>query len=214
MEAKEFCILSIVQCLKENCMATDDDAISAFTKWFATLDPLQVVHIYDDLNNQVCTRNGLVTETNPTLSHATGASTNAVLIGNTQQASAALFYVLPYLCKSKFVLEACLGALENAQRHIAKFPSKATDTGTDTHCVQHMFTKVLNDLSQSVELSDTQVALDLLNTGTEITSDLHRCFGADCSVNHFLSQQELENPASLSKPPKLGSPQATTQDCG
>ena len=56
-----------------------------------------------------------------------------------------------------------------------------------------------------MELSDTQVALDLLNTGTEITSDSHRCFGADCSVNYFLSQQELENPAS--------SPQPKTQDC-
>ena len=108
------------------------------------------------------------------LSHATGASTNAILIGNTQQASAALFYVLPYLCKSKYALEACLSALENVQRHIEEFPSVADNTGADTRCVQHMFTKVLNDLCQSVELSDTQIALDLLNTGSEKTSDSYQ----------------------------------------
>ena len=185
--AKEWCIQKILACLKEDSRATDDNAIMAFTHWFATLNPLQMVTIYNDLKHQICTANGLVTETNQALSNATGASTNAILIGNTQQASAALFYVLPYVCKSKFALEACLLALENAQHHIAKFPSKAPDTGTDTRCVQHLFTKVLNDLSRSVELSDTQVALDLLNTTSKITSDSYRFFGADCSVNHFLS---------------------------
>ena len=91
-----------------------------------------MVGIYDDLNSQLATGNGLVTETSPMLSYATSASTNAILIGNTQQASAALFYILPYLCKSKYALEACLNALENAQRHIKKFPSVADDTGIDT----------------------------------------------------------------------------------
>ena len=197
MEAKKFCINELLKCLKETPNAIDCNAIAAFTTWFESLDPLQVVGIYDDLNSQITTRNGLVTETSPMLSHATGASTNAILIGNTQQASAALFYVLPYLCKSKYALEACLSALENAQRHIEKFPSVADDTGTDTRCVQHMFTKVLNDLCRSVELSDTQIALDLLNTGSEITSDSYQFFGANFGVNYFLSQQQQNQVTSL-----------------
>ena len=188
MEAKEFCMKNIMECLRENSSATDSNAIEAFLKWFDELDPVQVLTIYDDLSDQICQRNGMVTETNPILSHVTGASTNAILIGNTQQASAALFYVLPYLCKSKFALEACLVALENAQRHVEEFPSVAKNVGTNTRTVQHMFTKVLNDLSRSVEMSDTQVALDLLNTGSEFTSDSYHYFGADFSVNHFHAQ--------------------------
>ena len=192
--AKEFCVREIGLCLGENTNLKDEDSQTNITNWMKQLSPVQVVKLYEDLNKQIVNQNGLVTETNSILSLATGASTNAILIGNTQQATAALFYVLPYLTKNKFVLEACLTALENAQADVEKFPSIADDTGTDKRTVQHMFTRVLNELSRSVEISDTQVALDLLNTGSEITSDSYKFFGADYCVNHFLHHTQPAPP--------------------
>ena len=189
-EAKQFCIANIVSCLQENGAGDTYDSAPCLQKWLEGLEPATVVYLYIDLNSQITDRNGLVTETNPTLSNATGASTNAVLIGNTQQATAALFYVIPYVCKKKVALEACLTALEAAQMHVEKYPSIAEDSGTNKRYVQHMFTRVLNDLARSVELSDTQVALSLLNTGSEITSDTYRYFGANYSVNYFLHRQQ------------------------
>jgi hypothetical protein len=44
----------------------------------------------------------------------------------------------------------------------------------------------MNNLSKSIQLSDTQMALSLLNTGTKITSDSYKYFGADYAVNYFL----------------------------
>ena len=105
-----------------------------------------------------------------------------------QQGTGALFYVVPYICKNKVTLEACLAALEAAQSHVEQYPSAAEDAGTAKQYVQHMFTKVLNDLACSIEVNDTQVALLLLNMGQEITSDTYQFFGADNSVNYFLYQ--------------------------
>ena len=215
-EAKEACIHNIVQCLEEDAMVAaspiaslhqpqqeqhnnhknsrkdDDDTIPSIRAWLENMESHVVIGVYLDLNQQLGYRNGLVTETNPILACATGGSTNAVLLGNVQQSSAALFYVAPYVTKNKVKLDACLVALEMAQQHVEKFPSIATDSGTAKRYVQHMFTKVLNDLSRSIEVSDTQVALSLLNMGSEVTSDSYKYFGADYCVNYFVSHQQEE----------------------
>ena len=56
--------------------------------------------------------------------------------------------------QKKVTLESCLSTLE-----VTKCPSGASDSGGNKRTVQFMFTKVLNDLSKSVQVSDTQVAL-------------------------------------------------------
>eukprot|EP00957_Ditylum_brightwellii_P045907 3482469-Ditylum_brightwellii.AAC.1 len=85
-------------------------------------------------------------------------------------------------------MDACLIALEHAQRHIELYPSSADNTGTARRSVQHIFTRVLNNLSRSIHVSDTQVALSLLNMDLEVSSDSYHYFGANYSVNYFLAQ--------------------------
>jgi len=138
-----------------------------------------------DFAKQLLERNGYVVSTNAMLSNATGSSTNAILLGNTLQSTGALFYVVPYVCKNKVSLQACLIALEAAQQHVTEYPSVAEDSGTLERTVTHMFTRVLNNLSRSIHVSDTQVALSLLNMNLEVSSDSFHFFGADNCVNYF-----------------------------
>jgi hypothetical protein len=83
-----------------------------------------------------------VVETNVTLAKITGGSTNAVLLGNTQQSKAAPFCVAPYICKNKVAVENCVTALARAQAHSSNHPSWAEDAGTDKRTIQHLFTGI------------------------------------------------------------------------
>ena len=174
-------------------------------QWLSSLDCTVVIDLYQNLRDQICDCNGWVVSTNAALHNATGSSTNACLLGNAQQSCASLFYVMPYLCKNKVKLEACLIALEQAQEHVEKYgtnskkPEDITEDGkiTDKRFVQNMFIRVVNELSRSIQISDSQVALSLLNMGTEITSDSYKYFGADYGVNHFMHHFENDvTPAS------------------
>lgn len=67
---------------------------------------------------------------------------------------------------------ACVLALADAQEHVAKYPSRADDTGTDIRTAQHLLTRTLNGLNCKMEISDTQAASALLGFPTEVTSDV------------------------------------------
>jgi len=148
-------------------------------------DATSVIDLYKDLNDQLQNRNAYVVETNETIHVATGSSSNAILLGCALQSKCALFYVAPHMCKNKVAVQACLTALETAQRHIEEHPSTADDALTEKRSVQHMFTRVLNELSRSMEISDTQIALSLLNMGIEVSSDSYHYIGGDYCVNFF-----------------------------
>jgi hypothetical protein len=158
------------------------------------------MEIYSNLNVQLPNLNGLVVETNPTLANATGSSTNAILMGNSQQSKASLFYVAPYICKNKVALDSCLQALNKAQQHIDNYPSAASNSGTDRRTVQHLFTRVLNQIYSHIEVSDSQAALSLLNMGCEITSDTFAYFGADHNVNFLNYEMALNKTGQTLKP--------------
>ena len=115
---------------------------------------------------------------------STGASVNSILMGNAQQSSSSLFYVIPYITKDKTKLQACLVALEAALRHIEQHPSKASDSGSNTRTVQHLFTRTVNILSRTAQVSDTQVALRLFGQGTEISSDTFIFRGLGYGINY------------------------------
>ncbi len=186
-----------------------EDAGPNFRKWLDSMESHVVIALYLKFCEELKVRNGMVVETNETLQLATGASTNAILLGSSQQSRAALFYVAPYVCKNKVALESCLTALEIAQRHIEEHPSCAEDSGTAKRTIQHLFTRVLNALSRSVEISDTQAALYLLNMGSEITSDSFRFFGAHHCVNYFLNSLQQQQDDSV---PNLVSTDAIPED--
>ena len=186
-DIKQFCVDEIRKSLE---VGNPTEVISSIQEWLQDLAPLQVMEIYYDLNKQLPERNGYVTETNPLLTNVTGGSCNAILLGNTEQSRNALFYVAPYVCKSKVALGNCLSALSNAQQHIKLYPSQASDAGTTKRTVQHLFTRVLNTLYSHAEVSDTQVALQLLGQSTQLTSEEFTYYGADYSFN--MVQHELE----------------------
>jgi hypothetical protein len=123
-------------------------------------------------------------------------------MGNTQQSKASLFYIVPYICKDKVALETCLHALKHAQEHIEEYPSTAQDSGTSQRTTQHLFTRVLNQIYSHVEVSDTQVALSLLNMGSEVTSNTYTYFGCDNSVN-FLDYELQLNQKGIKLSPFL-----------
>ena len=192
---KDFCINEICSAIantssKENITNREEedaknDALERISLWLKSIQSIGVIDIYLSMDEAIKSRNGYVVESNVALHNTTGSCTNAIFLGNAQQSSAAFFYVAPYICKTKVALESCIGAIDSAQKHIDKYKSRASDSGTDKRYVQHMFTRVLNDLSTSICVSDTQVALSLLEMGTEINSDSFRYFGAEYSINFF-----------------------------
>ena len=198
-EAKIFVIKEIRGCLEDdavvpgNWVSENSQAAPCILSWLEKKDGPTCIWIYKELLVKLPVRNGMVVATNSIVCNATGSSSNAVLLGNTLQSTCALFYVVPYVCKNKVALDACLIALESAQKHIAAYPSIAADSGSVNRCVQHMFTRVLNNLSRSVQVSDTQVALSLLNMGMEIGSESYRYFGASNSVGFFLDRVQSYN---------------------
>ena len=179
-EAKDYCIEEFLCYMGSNAdqpgtHLSSNSSASAFcpkiSDWLKGLESNKVVSFYEEFRHELTNRNGWVVPTNSTIHNCTGSSCNALLLGSTQQSTASLFYIMPYLCKNKVALQACLVALEKAQEHVKKFPSVAEDSGSNKRTVQHMFTRVVNELSQSIQISNTQVALSLLNMGTEITTD-------------------------------------------
>jgi hypothetical protein len=76
-KTKEFCISQIASCL-HNTGDDSDETMASITAWLGSYDAVSVVKLYKNLNTQLKTRNGYVVETNPTLSIATGASTNTL----------------------------------------------------------------------------------------------------------------------------------------
>jgi hypothetical protein len=204
--AKKDCIKEINRCLGEETkklvMADGHPMKSEMQESIeAYLDqqpPEIVLTMYLELKDQVANGNQWVVCTNDKIHNSTGSSVNALLLGNYQQSCSAMFYVLPYLGKSKAKLESCLIALERAKLHVdALFKDREKrklesgmlvgpdDTGTEKRFVQHMFTRVVNQLSRTVQVSDTQVALALLNQGSEIGSESHEYFGGLYSINYF-----------------------------
>ena len=185
-QLKQHCIQQITDCIDPQ--RDGDDAKSKLNAWLQNFDCKSIVKLFSQLNEALVSRNGMVVETNEKLQVLSCCSVNSILLGSFEQSVAAMFYVAPYVCKNKATLETCLIALEAAQTHVTKHESTADDAGTSKRFVQHMFTRVLNTLSRTIEVSDTQVALYLLNMGTEVTSDSYSYFGGEHCTNYFCHQ--------------------------
>jgi len=189
VDARHHCTKHLLRALKTKRTPEEtlpDQVSRSLQEWLKDMSDIQVIKIYENVATHLPNHNGWIATSNDTIHNCTGSATNAVLMGNAQQSRNALFYVVPYLCKNKVALEACLIALEHAQASVIEHPSVASDTGTTKRHAQHMFTMVVNSLSRSIQLSDTQVALSLLKLGTEFASDSFNFFGADAGVNWFL----------------------------
>jgi hypothetical protein len=135
--AKAFCISKLASFLQtttiddnqiqQNTDTTINNVATSILEWLTALNPVAVLQLYKRIATIIENRNGWVVSTNMTLSNATRASTNAVFLGNMQQGSTCLFYVIKYVTKNKVEIQSCLKALEQAQIHCETYESKATD---------------------------------------------------------------------------------------
>jgi hypothetical protein len=191
--AKAFCIQNITKELIKNSLL--EETTQSLLHWLPSMEPLQVIQIYNNLNSKLSERNGLVVESNVTIANATGSCTNAVLLGNTEQSKSAVFYVAPYLCKNRAAISNCLTALEAANEHISKHPSKADDSTSNKtkRNTQYLFTRTLHQLYTSMEVSDTQAALTLLGMGSELCSDSFQYVGVSYAINLLLNEFSIKD---------------------
>jgi hypothetical protein len=185
----DFYTNTLLQLLKEE---GTKEYVPGIQQWFHTLQ-LQTMHlVYNQINEELDTVNGYITQTNDVLAAAAGCSTNAAHLGSSQQSRNAIYYITKYVTKTKVARGNCLLALATSINAISKSPSKAKDTGTDKRTVQQMLTKVHNMLFRHAEISDTQAALTLLGSPSELTSTAFQYVGA----KHVLSRVKAELCAS------------------
>ena len=126
--------------------------------------------------------NGNSTTFNPILGLCTGSHNNASLLESLQQAKGAVLYLCPYLGKLKFPLQHALMILNETVTYVEKFPSKADDSGSDKRTVQHILQRTLNKMMLLMELSDFQVAADLIDLPCIIRSEQYSYLDANASM--------------------------------
>jgi hypothetical protein len=93
---------------------------SPFWKWFKETDFANISSFYKVLLDEICHSNGNIATFNPILSLCTGSHNNASLLGSLQQAKGAVFYLCPYLGKTKFPLQQALLILNETINHVEK----------------------------------------------------------------------------------------------
>lgn len=103
-------------------------------------------------------------------------NTNVVLLGSAAQSKSAMFYLTPYLSKSKVAMGTCIQAINSAIQEIKVRPSKADNSGTPIRTTQHWITRCLNKLTSKSEISDQQAAFSLLGNTTDTSSESYSYF--------------------------------------
>ena len=134
-----------------------------FWEWMNALSDEKLKQFHEKVSAQLPKANGLVPSFNVIISRMTGSHNNVILLGSTSQAAAAVFYVCPYMGKSKVPLLESLIVLNDVVKNIKQHPSSAADSGTQTRTVKHLLQRTLNQLHLKMELSSHQIAAKLLS---------------------------------------------------
>ena len=106
-------------------------------EWLQDSSPVKVLTVYWFISAALPTCNGYVTEFNDALTNIGKCSTCVSPIGSIPQATSSLFYCGPYMQKHKMTLAQCLTTLHEVFEHIQKYPSVASNTGTQEQTTQH-----------------------------------------------------------------------------
>jgi hypothetical protein len=162
------------------CLENDEsyNDISKIWSWLDEVPFEQLVAFFQEFVDEMEEANGYVVDHVPLLLYCMGSHHNALVLGGSEQAKAAMFYISPYVSKGKVDLAACLTILEDARKDIEKYPSKAVDCefAPRRRKAQHFLTRTLNKMNAYMEMSDYQVAADLLNLPCMICSDVFGYF--------------------------------------
>ena len=143
----------------------------SFWRTIKNLNHDELSQLYGDLIKQVKKANGNISIHNVLISYCTGSHNNCQVLGSQEQAKGAVFYICPYMGKRKYPLQHSLTLLKEAMDHTKKYPSQADDSGTKERTIKHILQRVLNKINLKMELSDYQVAADLLGMPSIICSE-------------------------------------------
>jgi len=152
------------------------------------LDLEEIEMIYANVRKRLKGMNGYVVQYNKLLTALLGCNTNSMLLGSTEQSKAATFYIGPYIDKNKNPLIESLDIVLKAMDLARKYPSVADDSDTPRRITQLIMTKILNQLNNLMEVSDTQAAAGLLGISAGMCSDKFVVYDANCH-NNFVSDE-------------------------
>ena len=176
---------------------------SVFWPWMQTKATIeQLSSMQSELRNKFMTANGNVATFNPILSFLTGAHNNLGLLGSTEQAKSAMFYLVPYQGKNKFPIQQSLVVIDAAIKHCQKHESKTVkdDLGTAQRTSKQLLSRILNQMHLQLELSDYQIAAALLELPSTIECDKYE-YGNPSALSSFrlALQMEKDNEDFLDK---------------
>ena len=168
--SKNKCIKAIQKVLKPNKF-TNQAEKKVMIHWFKKQHPELIFDIYHALRQKLHSANQYVVQHNDILSNTVKFNTNVALLGSRFQSIAALFYLTPYIAKTKMALGTAIQALHTSLQHVHKYPSTAKNSNTDERITQHWLTRTLNTLACQAEVSDQQVAFGLLGFSVDMCSE-------------------------------------------
>jgi hypothetical protein len=107
-------------------------------------------------------RNMAVVQITPLATALLACNTNSVFLGATEDAKAALYYIIKYVSKDCTELASCLSILQYAIDLKKKYPSAAKDANTDIRDGKYLLQIMLNKMVGMREIADTQAAAVLI----------------------------------------------------
>jgi len=176
----------------------------AIIKWLRSLPPDRILKLHTNMRTRLSTSNLFVVQYNEALSNMTTCNTNVVLLGSCAQSKCAMFYLTPYLSKTKIAMGTCLEAIQTAMKDVRVRPSQhPTESGQPLRTAQHWITRSLNILSSRSEVSDNQCAFCLLGNTMDTTSESFCYINPTEHVSYVLQHRNkpMALPASSPPPP-------------
>lgn len=126
--------------------------------------------------------NGSLVEFSDMLSGCLGCNTAPYLLGASEGAKAAMFYMIKYVTKDSVELRSCLSLLVDAKRHIDRYPSVAEDRDTPDRTTKHFVARVNN--AANMEMSFTQGVTLLLGKTPHMSSEHFKVVPTRTAVKH------------------------------
>ena len=153
---------------------------------------LQLQRVYSHVQQELPYRNSQVVEYNDALTAATNSNTCVCLFGSTSQSCNGVKYATKYLIKDLRLLQASLTALNHGFQFVEKYPSVASDSGTNKRTTQHWLAHIRNTALLQKEICDTQALAALIGPlDTLITSDSFVYFGPYDHIKQICHQYNI-----------------------
>lgn len=168
----------------------NNNIIRKIFRWLEMLKGATLKKLYTIMNANIEKRNGLVVPFNDVLTTTLGCNTSVQFLGNAEQSKNTLYYLVPYLTKDNVSLSNCIPTIQKTYDDVIKRKSVAKDSGTDTRFALHIGTRLLNQLDNSMEISDTQASAVLIGMGAVVETDKYWYINPSHHIHYVKMCQE------------------------